>query len=67
MFQSSRRWAATQLQLEGAMAIFKGPKKTGILSGPERESGIFGGPKQAKSKPKRKPKKRKKKKRGGEA
>ena len=36
------------------MAIFKGPKRNGILSGPEQERGIFGGPK--KSKPKRKPK-----------
>ena len=42
------------------MAIFKGPKKDGILSGSERERGIFGGPK--KSKPKRRPKPPKKKK-----
>ena len=42
------------------MAIFTGPKKDGILSGPERERGIFGGAKRSKSKPKRKPKPKKK-------
>ncbi len=42
------------------MAIFKGPKRNGILSGPEKEPGIFGGPKRSKSKPKRKPNPKKK-------
>ena len=50
------------------MAIFKGPRKPGILSGPEKERGIFGDPKR--QKPKRKPRPptaKKKKKRGVEA
>ena len=44
------------------MAIFKGPKRNGILSGPEKVPGIFGGPKKSKPKRKSKPKKKTKEK-----
>ena len=42
------------------MAIFKGKKRAGILAGPPKERGIFGGAKQAKPKKRAKPRVRKK-------